>query len=97
MLEALRLAAEGFAVVEVGIVVLLDERFQLDAETLAIVQHTIMVIRNAPWTGIDVVVTFEGDLLGCAPHLGVGVAAAQCPTAAPRFFPVFQDFDVVAS
>ena len=96
MLETLGLAAEGLRVVQIGVVVLLDEGFQLNAQALAVVDHAMMVVGNTPGAGIDVVVAIKGHMLGRAAHLGVGVAASQRPAAAASFLAVLQHLDLIA-
>jgi hypothetical protein len=52
--QALRLAAEGIPCVQIGVVVDLDERFEADAQALAVVEDAAMVIGNPPRSWIEV-------------------------------------------
>jgi len=52
--QALRLAAEGILGVQMGVVVDLDERFEADAQALAVVEDAAMVMGNPPGSGIEV-------------------------------------------
>src|SRR6056297_757087 len=64
---SLRLAAEGVAAVEVGVVVLLDEGLKLDAETAAVIEDGVVVVGDAPRAGVEVVPFFETPALGASP------------------------------
>ena len=77
--------------------VLLDEGFQLDTQALAVIQHAMVVVRNPPGAGINVIVSVESDLLGGAAHFCIGVAPPQRPAAAAGLFAVFQNLDVIPS
>src|ERR1035441_3343422 len=80
--EALRLAAEGVAAVNVGVVVNLDERFERQPEQLAIIQHAAVVIRNSPRARVDVKTRVELAFLRGSAQFDITVAAAQSPVAA---------------
>lgn len=95
-LEPLRLAVKGFRVVQIGVVVDLDERLQLDAKALAVIQHRKMVRRDPPGAGVDVVALAELDRLSKAAQLGKGVAPAQGPAAPACLLAVFQDLHLIA-
>src|SRR5262249_50900232 len=51
---ALRFAVEGAPRMEPSVVVHLNERLERDVEASAIVEHAVVMVRNAPWTGIEI-------------------------------------------
>jgi hypothetical protein len=63
MAEALWLAAESLAVVQVGIRVELDERFEADAKSFAVMQQRAMMVGNSPGPRIDVEALVEAAVL----------------------------------
>ena len=96
MAVALRLAVEGFCRVQIGVVVDLDEGLELDAETLAVVEHRVVMIGDAPGDWIEIEPLVEPDFLREATHFGVGLAAAQRPAAAAGLLAIFQHLHLVA-
>src|SRR5262249_4814757 len=88
--------SEGIPGVQIGVVVDLDERFEADAQALAIIEDTLVMIRNPPWSGIEVEVLVETAGLLEAAELGKAVAAAQGPTASARAVVVFEDLHLVS-
>ncbi len=93
---ALRLAAKGACAVQVGVVVDLKERFQRHTQPLGVMHHAVMMVRNAPWAGIDVQILVEFALLGGTAEFGVVVAAAQAPIAAAGAAVVLQHLHFIA-
>ena len=94
--EALRLAAERPAAVQIGVVVDLHEGLELHPERLAVAQHAAMVVGQAPRTGIDVEAGIELAFLGKAAELGVAIAAAQGPVAAAGARVVLEHLHLIA-
>ena len=75
----------------------LDERFERDAEALAIIEQRAMVIGNSPWAGIEIEALLEFAGLLEATEFGETVAAAERPVAAPGAAVELQHLDLVAS
>src|SRR5258708_2943842 len=94
--KAPRLAAEGAAAVQIGVVIHLQERLERHAEPLAVAQHAAVVIGDSPGTGIDVQVLVESALLSESAELRVAVAAAQTPIAPACTAVEFQHLHLVA-
>ena len=94
--EALRRSAERVLRMHVGVEIDLRERLERHLEALGIVEHRMVVIRNAPRSGIEVVVLVELAALVKAAEFGVLVAAAQRPRAATSALVVFEHRDLVA-
>src|SRR5262249_26431719 len=67
-----------------------------DVEASAIVEHAVVMVRNAPWTGIEIESGGEFASLRAATELGVAVAAAQRPATAAGAVVVFEHLDAVA-
>src|SRR5260370_35253083 len=78
------------------VVVQLLEGLQLDAQTLAIVEQSVVVIGNAPRAGIEIQVLVELAFLRRAAAFGIGAAASQRPVAAPGTAVEFQNLHLVA-
>src|SRR5262249_59449737 len=93
---ALRLAVEGALRMEPGVVVHLNERLERDVETSAIVEHAVVMVRNAPWSGIEIESRGELASLRAAAELGVAVAAAPRPATTAGTVVVFEHLDAVA-
>src|ERR1035441_1096567 len=94
--QSLRLATEGLAAVEVGVVVDLDEGLQRDAEPLAVAQHSPVMIGQAPGARIDIQVLIEPALLSLTSQFRITIAPAQSPVAAAGAGVVFEYLDPVA-
>src|SRR5215471_318575 len=94
--EALWPAVERALGVHIGVVVDLDEGFERDAKPLAVIQDRTMVVGDAPWAGVEIEAAVKGAFLRKAAKLGVGIAAADRPGAAPRAVVVFEDLQLVA-
>ena len=91
-----RLTAERTTVMQIRVVVDLDERFQRNAEPLAVIEHAAMVVRDPPRAGIDIKVFIELAMLGRPAELGVSVTAAQAPVAATGAAVELQHLHLVA-
>jgi hypothetical protein len=96
MAIALRLAAKRLGRMQLGVVVDLHESLELDAEPLAVSEHRMVVVWDAPRAGIEIKALVEFALLFEAAEFGVFVAAAQRPAAAAGFLAVLQDLNLVA-
>ena len=79
-----------------GVVVDLHEGFERDAKLPAVVKHGMVVVGDAPRTGVEVLALGEAAVLHVAAQLGEGVAAAYRPAASTGALVVFQDRDLVA-
>ena len=94
--KALRLASVRFTGMHIGVVVDLHERLEHHAEALAVIEHGVMMIGNAPGAGIDVLALVEAALLAKTAQLRVLIAAAQRPAAPARNRIVFEHLHAVA-
>ena len=81
MAQALWLAAERIAGVQIGVIVNLNKRFEADAQALAVIEDAAVVIGNAPGSGIEVKVLVETAGVLTAAEFGKAVATAQRPAA----------------
>lgn len=93
MAVSLRLTSECLARMQQRVAIDLYERLELDAEFLAIAKHCMVVIGNAPGTGVDVKPRVEAAFLRCAAEFGIHVVAANRPAAATGFGVVFKNLD----
>src|SRR6185369_15042615 len=96
MAVALRLAPIGRARVNPGVVIDLHKGFECDAKLPAVVKHGMVVVGDAPGTGVEVLALGEAAVLHAAAQLGEGVATAYRPAASTGTLVVFQDRDLVA-
>src|SRR5580704_11246802 len=81
---------------QIGVMVELDEGLKRHPETAAIVQDRVMVIRNAPWPGIEIEAGVELAPLRRAAELRVDVAAPEAPVPPARARVVFEHTHFVA-
>ena len=93
---ALRLAIKGLGGMDHRVVVDLDKGFQGDAEFVAVIEHGMMVIWDAPRAGVEVQALVKFAMLGSAPQLGETVTAPQRPAAPARLGIELQHLDLVA-
>ncbi len=93
--KALRLAAECPRAVQVRVVVDLAEGLERNTQALGVVHHAVMVVGDAPRTGVDVQVLIKIALLGEAAEFGVPIAATQAPISPPGPSVVFEDLNLV--
>ena len=94
--QPLRLTAERLVAVQIGIVVDLHEWFERNAEALAVAEHSAVVIRQPPRTGIDVQTRIEAAFLGLTAQLRIAIASPQRPVAAAGAGVVLQYLDPVS-
>src|SRR5277367_3376180 len=81
---------------QIGVVIELDERLERDPEAAAIVQNRVMVVRNAPRSGIEIEAGVELALLRRSAEFRVDVAASQRPVSSARTDVVLEDANLVA-
>src|SRR5271155_852770 len=81
---------------QVGVMVELDEGLKRHPETAAIVQDRVMVVRNAPRSGIEIKAGVELAPLRRATELRVDVAASERPVSSARPEVVFEYANLVA-
>ncbi len=93
--EALRPPAVGAGGVNVGVVIDLHEGLERDPEAAAVIEHRVMMIRNAPRTRVDVQIPVEPALLAESAEFRVFIAAAQRPAAPSRLRVEFQDLHAI--
>ena len=96
MTNALRLAAESLGRVQVGVDVDLIERLERHLEPFGVVEHRVVMIGNAPRSGVDIQTRVELATLLEAAEFGVLIAAAQRPRAPARAMVVLEHLDLVA-
>src|SRR5690625_7394852 len=77
--DALRLAAEGLAGVEKGVVIDLLERLQLHAEAFAVGEQSLVMIGDPPGAGVKVEPFVELALLGGPTQLRDFIPTAYRP------------------
>src|SRR5580658_5715304 len=93
---ATRLAPEGLAAVQVGVVIDLEKRLQRHAQALAVAKHPTMMVRDAPRARIDVKAWIKLTVLGKAAQFRIAVAAAKAPVATAGSSVVFQHLHPIA-
>ncbi len=93
---ALGLAAIGVGVVDIGVVVDLGEGLERHAQPVGVMQDAVMMMRQPPGTGIDVLAGIELDMLGGAAEFGVSVAAIERPVPPAGAAVIFQHLHFVA-
>src|ERR1700690_4568681 len=81
---------------QIGVVVELDERPERHPEAAAIVQNRVMVVRNAPWSGIEIEAGVKLAPLRRAAELRVDVAASERPVSSARTKVEFKNANLVA-
>src|ERR1700722_4851808 len=81
---------------QIGVMVELDEGLKRHPETAAIVQDRVMVIRNAPWPGIEIEAGVELAPLRRAAELRIDVAASERPVSSARPEVVLEYANLVA-
>ena len=96
LLVALGLAAKRLAVVNEGVVIELDEGFELNTEHLAIMQQRAVMVRNAPGAGIEIIAGLERAGLRDAADFHDLVAAAHGIVPAAGAILIFEHFDSIA-
>jgi len=96
LLVALRLAAERAAVVNERVVVELNERFEFDAELLAIVQQGAVMVRDPPWTRIEIISRREAAILRRPVDFDDLVATANRIVPSAGAVLIFEDLDLVS-
>src|SRR4030095_9317351 len=92
----LRLAAECALRVHISVVVDLDEGLERDAEPLAVIEDRLVVIGNAPGSGVEILPLVKRARLTCAIDLGDAVAAPDRPAAAAGACFAFQQLPPIA-
>src|SRR5207302_1765870 len=95
--NALRLAGERIRSMEQGVMIELDEGFEGDAESLAIIEQGAVMIRNSPRSRIEIKAFLEAAGLRRATEFGKTVATADRPVAPSRAAIELQHLDLVAS
>jgi hypothetical protein len=94
--QALRLAAVGLPRMQERGVVDLREGLERHAQPVRVIEHAVVVVRDAPRAGVEVQAGVELAVLHGAAELGVGVAAAQRPRAAAGARVVLEHLHAVA-
>jgi hypothetical protein len=82
--------------VQHGIVIQLNEGFERDAKALAVIEHGVVMVGNAPRPRVDVEAFVEFAGLFRSAKLGEGVAAAQGPVAPAWPAIELEDLDLIA-
>lgn len=94
--KALRFAAEACLAMQQRVVIDLIEGFQRHAELLAVTQHRLVVVRNAPRPWVEIQALVEPAMLRGTAQLGIAVAAAQRPVPSVGAVVVFKQLHAVA-
>src|SRR2546421_6534 len=95
MPEPLRLSAEGVPGMDPGVVVDLNEGFECDAKTPAIIEQRVMMIGDAPRPWVEIEPGVELAALRGTPQLRAAIAAAQRPAAPAGPTVVLEDLHAV--
>ena len=75
----------------------LHEGLELHAQATTQFQHAAVVVRNAPWTRVQIQVLVELAVLPLATELGIAVTAAHAPVAAAGAIVELENLHLVAS
>src|SRR5260370_37527275 len=94
--DSLRLAVERIGGVQQRVVIELDERFERDAQPLAIIEYGAVMIGNPPRPRLEIEAVLEAAGLRLGAELRKSVAAAQRPVASSGTAVELQDLDLVA-